>query len=145
MPAKPRRKTKPTGRRRSSDRPPRLRPLPARDGDGAHQRSPTAFVAELLRTGVPPLASRRRRDEIPHQDETLRVGDPDDSGLSNEYVGEGVPGGSNPTPDQNDVDAIGRAYGLQEEDSGALRSGAELLAGRDRHRAELKPPRRPRV
>jgi len=38
------------------------------------------------------------------------------------------------------VDEIGRAYGLQEEDSGALRSAGEVLSRRDRHRSELRPP-----
>jgi hypothetical protein len=57
-------------------------------------------------------------------------------------VGEETPGGSTPTPDQNGVDEIGRAYGLQEEDSGALRSAAEVLGRRDRHRDELQPPGR---
>ena len=72
----------------------------------------------------------------------MLVGDPDDDGLANEYVGEDLPGGSTPTPDQSNVDEIGRAYGLQEEDSGALRSGAEVLTRRDRHRQELRPPGR---
>lgn len=133
------------GRRASLDRPPRLRPRPAEDPDRAHVSSPTAVAAELLRSGVVPLSLRRRPSEIPHQDETLCAGDPDDSGLRNEYVGEDVPGASTPTPDQNDVDEIGRAYGLQEEDAGSLRSSAEILARRDRHRSELRPPRRPRV
>jgi hypothetical protein len=74
----------------------------------------------------------------------MRVGDPDDSGLLNEYVGEDMPGASTPTPDQNDVDEIGRAYGLQEDDSGALRCSAEVLKRRDRRRSELRPPGRPR-
>jgi hypothetical protein len=39
------------------------------------------------------------------------------------------------------VDEIGRAYGLQEEDTGSLRCAAEVLSRRDRHRGELKPPR----
>lgn len=73
------------------------------------------------------------------------VGDPDDSGLANEYSGENTPGGSTPTPDQNDVDEIGRVYGLQEEDTGALRSAAEVLSRRDRHRSELRAPRRPQA
>jgi hypothetical protein len=74
----------------------------------------------------------------------MRVGDPDDDPLRNTYVGEDTPGGSTPTPDQNEVDAIGRAYGLQEEDSGPLRSAGEVLMRRDRHRMELTPPRRRR-
>jgi hypothetical protein len=64
---------------------------------------------------------------------------------ANVYVGEETPGGSTPTPDQNGVDDIGRAYGLQEEDSGALRSAAEVLGRRDRHRDELQAPGRPRA
>jgi hypothetical protein len=109
-----------------------------------HLASPTAIAADALRTGV--VASRsplRLRVEIPREDEPLRAGDPDDSGLFNEYVGEDLPGASNPTPDQNQVDAIGRAYGVQEEDAGELRTSSELMARRDRRRSELKPPRRP--
>jgi hypothetical protein len=103
--------------------------------------SPTAIAAEALRTGVLPV--QRRPDTIPGEGDTIKVGDPDGDSLANEYSGEDTPGGSTPTPDQNDVDEIGRAYGLQEEDSGVLRSGAEVLERRDRHRNELKPPRRP--
>lgn len=107
------------------------------------ERSPTAVAAEALRTGVLPRGLRRRPVEIPREDETIRVGDPDDDSLANEYVGEEIPGGTAPTPDQSNVDEIGRAYGLQEEDTGALRSGEEVLARRDRHRSELRPPAKP--
>lgn len=113
------------------------------DADGrdaeAHLRSGTAVAAEALRTGV--LPGRRPASRIPHEDERMRAGDPDDDGLANEYVGEDIPGGSTPTPDQNEVDEIGRAYGVQDEDSGALRTSSEMLARRDRRRPELKPPR----
>jgi hypothetical protein len=101
-------------------------------------------AAEALRTGVLPGSVRLRRVEIPREDETIRVGDPDDRSLVNEYVGEDTPGATSPTPDQNNVDDIGRAYGLQEEDTGALRSVGEVLARRDHRRDELRPPRRPR-
>ena len=107
-----------------------------------HVRSGTAVAADALRTGLSP-ASSRRRIAIPREDETLLVGDPDGDSLANEYVGEDMPGGSTPTPDQNNVDEIGRAYGLQDEDSGALRSAGEVLKGRDRHRPELRAPRKP--
>lgn len=107
----------------------------------AHQESPTAVAAEALRTGIMP--AHARRDDISREDETMRAGDPDDDGLANEYVGDETPGGSASTPDQNEVDDIGRAYGLQEEDSGALRSAAEVLERRDRKRTELQPPNRP--
>jgi hypothetical protein len=102
-------------------------------------------AADLLRIGIAPGMIGRRRTEIPREDDTIRVGDPDDSPLANEYVGEDLPGGSTPTPDQNDVDAIGRAYGLEEEDTGALRTAEEVLGRRDRRRSELQPPGRPRT
>jgi hypothetical protein len=104
---------------------------------------PTAVAVEALRTGVVSLHNSRRRDAIPREGETIRVGDPDDESLADEHVGEEAPRGSTPTPDQNSVDDIGRAYGLQEEDSGVLRSAAEVLARRDRHRMDLQPTRKP--
>lgn len=116
------------------------RPEPA-PFEGAHQASATAVAAEALRTGV--LPAHPRRQEIPREDETILVGDPDDHSLANEYVGDETPGGSASTPDQNEVDEIGRAYGLQEEDSGSLRSSSEVLGRRDRRRTELQPPARP--
>jgi hypothetical protein len=101
----------------------------------------TAIAAELLRTGaLPPVV--RRREAIPREDERMLAGDPDDDGLANEYVGEDIPGGSTPTPDQNEVDEIGRAYGLQDEDNGTLRTSREVLERRDRRRFELRPPGR---
>ena len=108
------------------------------------QRTPsiTAVSIEALRSGVIPLRSARRREPIPH-DDVILVGDPDDRGLDNEYVGDETPGGTSSTPDQSLVDDIGRAYGLQEEDAGELHSGSEVLSRRDRHRFELRAPRRP--
>jgi len=134
------RKNRPRSHDSRSKRAARLRSVD--EARSRPERSATAVAAEALRTGVLPAAGRRR-DEIPHEGETIRVGDPDDNSLSNEYVGEETPGGSTPTPDQNSVDDIGRVYGLQEEDTGALRSGAEVLDRRDRHRGELQPPRKP--
>lgn len=140
------------GRRRGSEKAGSARPRHARALVAAprsadpeaerHVRSGTAVAADALRTGVAPTAPRRRIP-VSHEDETLLVGDPDDDSLANEYVGEDTPGGSTPTPDQNNVDDIGRAYGLQDEDTGSLRSSGELLKGRDRHRSELRAPRKP--
>lgn len=129
----------------SRDRPrPKMPVLPPVEENGAGSiSSPTAYAAEAIRTGVLPMLPPKRNDLNPPEDETMRVGDPDDSSLENEYVGDNLPGGDTPTPDQNDVDEIGRAYGLQDEDTGALRSGAEVLEGRDRKRSELRPPKRP--
>ena len=118
------------------------RPVSPPVQEAEHVASPTAVAAEALRTGVMP-APHRRLEEIPREDDKIRVGDPDDDSLANEYVGDETPGGSSQTPDQNAVDDIGRVYGLQEEDSGALRSSAEVLGRRDRKRSELQPPTRP--
>jgi hypothetical protein len=109
--------------------------------------SATAVAAEAQRTGIMPLEAGGLREEIPGETERIRVGDPDDRAMDNEYVGDETPGGSSPTPDQNSVDEIGRAYGLQEEDAaGPLRSAAEVLQRRDRHRATMdEPPRRGRA
>jgi hypothetical protein len=133
-------------KRKSRDvrsRTPRLRPVEESNGRAA--TCATAVSAEALRTGVVPYAGRnRQRTEIPREGETIRAGDPDDRVLANEYAGEETPGGSATTPDQNEVDAVGRAYGLQEEDApGALRCASEILTRRDRRRSELIPPRRP--
>jgi len=105
--------------------------------------SATAVAAEAYRTGVVPLVAGERPEEIPGEAERIRVGDPDDHTIDNEYVGDETPGGSSPTPDQNSVDDIGSAYGLQEEDAaGPLRSATEILQRRDRHRATAdEPPR----
>src|SRR5688572_25142882 len=131
--------------KKSTDRASRgaARPAPGRrqDADARKQDSPTAVAAEALRTGVMPATSKRPV-EIPNEREIL-AGDPDDEMLANEYSGENTPGGSSSTPDQNDVDEIGRAYGLQDEDSGELHSGGEVLERRDRHRSELNPPAKP--
>jgi hypothetical protein len=114
-----------------------------REGREVHHPSPTAVAAEALRTGVVPQPKTPVRPvEIPQEGTVLQVGDPDDSALNNAYVGDETPGGSTPTPDQDRVDDIGRAYGVQEVDSGALRTTAEILDERDRHRALLEVPDR---
>ena len=102
--------------------------------------SATAVAVEALRTGVVPLMAGERPEEIPGEGERIRAGDPDDSAMDNAYVGVETPGGSSPTPDQNSIDEIGTAYGLQEEDEGPLRPAAEILQRRDRHRATMDEP-----
>ena len=53
-------------------------------------------------------------------------------------VGDEAPGGDNPTPDQDRVDDIGKALGVQYEDNEELK-GAEKIIDRDRKRWELDP------
>jgi hypothetical protein len=52
--------------------------------------------------------------------------------------GEEAVGGSVATPDQDVVDEIGRALGVEYADDEELQGGAEI-ADRDRHRWELDP------
>ena len=53
-------------------------------------------------------------------------------------VGDEAPGGDNPTPDQDIVDDIGKAVGVQYEDNEELK-GETKIAERDRKRWELDP------
>jgi hypothetical protein len=52
--------------------------------------------------------------------------------------GDEAPGGDNPTPDQDVVDEIGRALGVEYEDNEELKS-ADKVIQRDRSRWELDP------
>jgi len=53
-------------------------------------------------------------------------------------VGDEAPGGDNPTPDQDRVDDIGRALGIEYQDNEELK-GADKITDRDKHRWELDP------
>jgi hypothetical protein len=53
-------------------------------------------------------------------------------------VGDEAPGGDNPTPDQDRVDDIGRALGIEYADNEELK-GADKISDRDKHRWELDP------
>ena len=68
----------------------------------------------------------------------LTSGDVDADWESADSVGDEAPGGDNPTPDQDVVDDIGRALGVEYEDDEELQGGAEIT-NRDRHRWELDP------
>jgi hypothetical protein len=68
----------------------------------------------------------------------LTSGDVDADWESADAVGDEAPGGDNPTPDQDVVDDIGRALGVEYEDDEELQGGAEI-SDRDRHRWELDP------
>ena len=54
------------------------------------------------------------------------------------FTGDEAPGGDNPTPDQDRVDDIGKALGVEYEDNEELK-GADKLTERDKHRWELDP------
>ena len=81
------------------------------------------------------------RDSILEHNETgpeLTGGDVDASWEDAYAVGDEAPGGDNPTPDQDRVDDIGRALGVEYQDNEELKA-AEKISERDKHRWELDP------
>ena len=81
---------------------------------------------------------RDRMSKVTSSSPALTSGDVDADWESAESVGDEAPGGDNPTPDQDVVDDIGRALGVEYEDDEELQGGAEI-SDRDRHRWELDP------
>jgi len=65
-------------------------------------------------------------------------GDVDANWESAYSVGDEAPGGDSPTPDQDIVDDIGRAVGVEYQDNEELK-GEKKIIERDRHRWELDP------
>jgi hypothetical protein len=68
----------------------------------------------------------------------ITAGDVDASWEDAYSVGDEAPGGDNPTPDQDRVDDIGKALGVQYEDNEELKA-SDKIAERDRKRWELDP------
>jgi hypothetical protein len=68
----------------------------------------------------------------------LTAGDVDAKWEDAYAVGDEAPGGDNPTPDQDRVDDIGKALGIQYDDDEELLGGDEVTE-RDHHRWELDP------
>jgi hypothetical protein len=116
----------------------------AGEDEPSHVPSPTALAAEGARRGVPPPELVRPEEPaIPGQDDLLKIGDDEVDPLRNAYVGDEAPGFDQPTPDQDSVDATGRAYGVSEIDGGELRPSAEIAEARDRRRAFAEGPEPP--
>ena len=69
---------------------------------------------------------------------SLTGGDVDADWESAYATGDEAPGGDNPTPDQDRVDDIGRAIGVEYQDNEELKA-SDKVAERDRHRWELDP------
>jgi len=92
--------------------------------------------ASAARTGRREL--RERLDQHTETSPALTAGDVDADWESAYSVGDEAPGGDNPTPDQDVVDDIGRAVGVQYDDNEELKGEAKI-AKRDKHRWELDP------
>jgi hypothetical protein len=67
----------------------------------------------------------------------LTGGDVDADWKGAQDVGDEAVGGHAPTPDQDDVDAIGRAFGIEQQDNQELHTHDEILEKRDKERWEL--------
>jgi hypothetical protein len=92
-----------------------------------------------------PSAARSGRHEmiearLQHNETSpeLTGGDVDANWADAYSVGDEAPGGDNPTPDQDLVDDIGKALGVEYQDNEELKA-ADKIAERDRHRWELDP------
>ena len=81
---------------------------------------------------------REKYDEHTETSPALTGGDVDADWESAYSVGDEAPGGDNPTPDQDLVDDIGRAVGIEYQDNEELKGEAKI-AKRDRNRWELDP------
>ncbi len=80
-----------------------------------------------------------RREEHTDTSPAITSGDVDaDWETGAPFVGDEAPGGDNPTPDQDVVDEVGRAVGVEYEDTEELKA-TEKIAERDRHRWEFDP------
>jgi len=93
-------------------------------------------LSSAARTGQQEFKEKLRKNTSASP--ALTAGDVDADWQSAEAVGDEAPGGDNPTPDQDVVDEIGRALGVEYEDDEELQGGAEITE-RDAHRWELDP------
>jgi hypothetical protein len=88
------------------------------------------------RTGRAEMAESRANQASLTPD--ISAGDVDVNVEDAYFVGDEAPGGDNPTPDQEVVDEIGKALGVEYQDAEELR-GSEKVSDRDKHRWELDP------
>jgi hypothetical protein len=91
--------------------------------------------ASAARSGRAELAEKQRQRRNMNE---FGGGDPDVDVEDAYFTGEEAPGGDNPTPDQDIVDDIGKALGLEYEDNEELKA-ADKVVERDKHRWELDP------
>ena len=150
--AAPARKTRPASRRPPSARsatarPPAKRKIPALDRerrriaeDDLVPTPPSSL--DLDRHATAARSGRRElHEKFAQHTETspaITGGDIDADWGSAYSTGDEAPGGDNPTPDQDIVDDIGKALGVQYEDNEELK-GEKKISDRDRKRWELDP------
>jgi hypothetical protein len=89
-----------------------------------------------VRTGRAELAENLR--EHGQISPAITGGDVDADWENAYFSGDEAPGGDNPTPDQEVVEDMGRALGVQYDDAEELKAD-EKISARDKHRWELDP------
>ncbi len=93
-------------------------------------------TASAARTGRDEMRQARREHNEVSPD--ITAGDVDADWAGAYDAGDEAPGGDNPTPDQDRVDDIGKALGVEYEDNEELKA-SDKIAARDKKRWELDP------
>jgi len=93
-------------------------------------------LGTAARTGRAGIAERRQ--EHKGMSPEITVGDVDVDVEDAYFTGDEAPGGDNPTPDQDAVDDVGKALGVEYADNEELKSSDKVVE-RDKHRWELDP------
>ncbi len=153
---KARTRTKTRTKAPGAAKPASRKPRPATSPAGAHRHAtsldrPRRTLTEIvpsppssLNLDRHPSAARSGRDAAEQKASrggiapAITAGDADVSLEDAYFSGDEAPGGDNPTPDQDIVDDIGKALGVEYQDAEELR-GADKLTDRDKHRWELDP------
>ena len=125
-------KTAMSGKKPNLDRPRKT----VADVHGIPSSLGAAGGATAAQTGRAEMKDRLKKNTSASP--ALTSGDVDADWESAETIGDEAPGGDNPTPDQDVVDDIGRALGVEYDDDEELQGGAEIKE-RDRRRWELDP------
>ena len=87
-----------------------------------------ASSASAAKSGRAELKERLQRNTSASP--ALTAGDVDADWQSADAIGDEAPGGDNPTPDQDVVDEIGRALGVEYDDDEELQGGVEIARAR---------------
>jgi Family of unknown function (DUF6335) len=145
-PAPPRARPKPRAKVRSAAKSSRPKPVALqRERRRLAERDITPSVPSSLNFNPKASAASSGRDAAKHlrrehteAGPSITGGDVDAQWEDGYAEGDEAPGGDNPTPDQDVVEEIGRALGVEYEDGEELK-GADKIAERDTNRWEFNP------
>jgi hypothetical protein len=135
---RPTAKARPSGRAGKSARPSRSKPSGRAAGGGPTPPSSLDLTRRGSAAGTGRAELQQHRRENATMTPGITAGDADANVQSAYFSGDESPGGDHANPDQDVVEEIGRAIGVQYEDAEELKSTEKVLE-RDRHRWELDP------